>query len=183
MGKIFVTSDWHFGHDRDFVWKARGFNNVHEMNQAIIDRHNAIVTEEDDVYVLGDLTLGDLETGLKFIKQMRGKLHIILGNHDTNTRIAEYNKLYNVVEVVYATRIKVGKYTYFLTHYPCITANIESNKLGHEAVNLFGHTHQTEKFYNDNPMMYHVGMDTHNCTPVLIEDALAEIKDKIKSLE
>ena len=33
VSKIFVTSDLHFGHDREFIWKARGFNSVQEMNE------------------------------------------------------------------------------------------------------------------------------------------------------
>ena len=55
MANIWLTSDWHFNHDKEFVWKARGFESVHEMNQAIIERHNSKVEDEDDVYVLGDL--------------------------------------------------------------------------------------------------------------------------------
>ena len=31
--QIYVTSDLHFGHDREFIWKARGYNSVDEMNE------------------------------------------------------------------------------------------------------------------------------------------------------
>ena len=68
---IFVTSDWHFMHDRAFIWGARGFSSVEEMNNAIIERHNKVVSPEDDVYVLGDLMLGsDLEKGLNLMNQL-----------------------------------------------------------------------------------------------------------------
>ena len=30
---IYLTSDWHFGHDREFIWKARGYSSVEEMNE------------------------------------------------------------------------------------------------------------------------------------------------------
>ena len=46
-------------------------------------------------------------------------------------------------------------------------------------INFYGHTHQTENFYKDYVNMYHVGVDSHDCYPVLIDDALAEIKDRI----
>ena len=46
-------------------------------------------------------------------------------------------------------------------------------------INFYGHTHQTEDFYKDYVNMYHVGVDSHNCYPVLIDDALATVKEKI----
>jgi calcineurin-like phosphoesterase family protein len=32
MGNIYLTSDLHFGHDREFVWKVRGYDSVQAMN-------------------------------------------------------------------------------------------------------------------------------------------------------
>ena len=71
MSKIFLTSDTHFGHDRDFIWKPRGFSNVHEMNEEIVRRWNSLVTEEDIVYHLGDIMLGDDVSGYDIIKAIR----------------------------------------------------------------------------------------------------------------
>ena len=31
--RIFVTSDTHFCHDNEFLWKARGFESIHDMNE------------------------------------------------------------------------------------------------------------------------------------------------------
>ena len=50
MGKVFVTSDWHLNHLQLFIWQARGFNSVEEMNSELIRRHNKLVTADDDVY-------------------------------------------------------------------------------------------------------------------------------------
>ena len=61
---IFVTSDLHFCHDRDFLYEPRGFKSVHEMNEAIVKNWNSIIQPEDDVYVLGDLMLNDNDRGL-----------------------------------------------------------------------------------------------------------------------
>ena len=47
MSKIWLTSDLHFGHDREFIWGPRGFKNVNEMNEAIIKNWNAVVAPED----------------------------------------------------------------------------------------------------------------------------------------
>ena len=61
---IWLTSDWHFGHDREFIWKARGFASIEDMNEYIITAHNTMVNPDDDVYVLGDLMLGNSEKGI-----------------------------------------------------------------------------------------------------------------------
>ena len=84
---IWLCGDWHFCHSRGFIYEPRGFNSIEEMNETIVDRHNSIVLPEDDVYVLGDLMLNDNEKGIELIKQMNGKLHIAIGNHDTISRI------------------------------------------------------------------------------------------------
>ena len=63
MANIWFTSDLHFGHDREFVWKARGFENIEDMNKAIVERFNSKVQPEDTVYILGDSMLGDNTVG------------------------------------------------------------------------------------------------------------------------
>ena len=45
-------------------------------------------------------------------------------------------------------------------------------------LNLFGHTHSKEKFYQDNPTMYNVALDAHNNTPVSIDQIIEDIKAK-----
>ena len=49
--QIYVTSDLHFGHDREFIWKARGYNSVDEMNEDYVHKWNITVDNDDDVYV------------------------------------------------------------------------------------------------------------------------------------
>ena len=34
MSNIWLTSDTHFGHDKDFIWGSRGFKNVYEMRES-----------------------------------------------------------------------------------------------------------------------------------------------------
>ena len=87
---FWFCGDWHFCHDKDFVWKARGFNFVEEMNEAIVEKHNARVTSEDTVYVLGDCALGNTAIAIEYIKQINGHKVLIIGNHDTDQRIKTY---------------------------------------------------------------------------------------------
>ena len=40
MGRIFVTSDLHFGHDRGFLYEPRGFSNIEDHDEAVIANWN-----------------------------------------------------------------------------------------------------------------------------------------------
>ena len=116
MGKVFLTSDLHFGHDREFIWKARGYNSVEEMNEAQVRKWNETISDEDDIYILGDLMLGSVEN-INYLEKLKGKIHIVLGNHDTATREAMYKELPNVVEVAeVGIRLKYKKHHVHFLH-------------------------------------------------------------------
>ena len=176
---IYCTSDWHFNHDRRFVWGVRGFNSVDEMNEAIIKRHNEILAPEDTLYILGDLMLGGQNTsGLDMINAINGHKIIIAGNHDTDRRRQAYEQELGI-PVYDALRVNHAGYHFYLSHYPTLTANLEKESLKQCTLNLFGHTHQKDKFYNDIPMMYHVGCDTHDCYPIAIDTIIEDMKKKV----
>ena len=179
---IYLISDWHFCHQRDFIYKPRGFNSPEEMNATIIERHNAIVKPVDDVYCLGDCIMNDNEEGIKCIKQLKGNIHIICGNHETNTKIKLYEECDNVVEITDAKWLKHKKQMFFLSHYPCLTDNHDADKpLSRRIISLCGHCHTQDKWLDWNKgLVYHVEMDAHNCTPILIDDILIDIKNKIE---
>lgn len=182
---IYFCSDWHFRHNREFIYKARGFESVEEMNEAIIERHNSMVAPDDDVYALGDLCLGGggaevLATNKALIERMNGHLHVILGNHDTPARVAMYETCANVVDVKYADLIHYKGYHLFLTHFPCMTANLEKESLKQCTINVYGHTHQKDLFYQGIPFMFHCGMDAHDCHPVFIDTALVMMKAEVE---
>lgn len=186
---IFLTSDLHIGHNKDFIYETRGFKSIEEHDKAIIKNWNNVVNDDDDVYVLGDLMSGDKEHGINCLKQLKGKIHIVIGNHDTTNKINLYKELDNVVEIENVIILKYNKYRFYLSHYPTVTTNHEENL--HSALfNLYGHTHQTNScphfqffpnFYciddfKINLFMYHVGVDSHNCTPIKLDDIIEEIR-------
>jgi len=182
--KIWVTSDTHFGHQKEFLWGPRGFSSSFDHDEFIIQNWNSVVGDEDDVYLLGDVMLGDNEHGLDCLKRLHGKIHIVLGNHDTEARIELYITCPNVVEIVHAIEIKYKKHYFFLCHYPVITANYDDQLAwAKHLINLHGHTHSQYKFYNDNPYMYNVSLDAHNNMPVEINEIIADIKNYNTSLD
>ena len=185
MPLIWLTSDCHFGHDKDFIWETREFNSVEEMNEAIVERWNSKVQEDDDVYMLGDFMMGE-QSNIKYIQRLRGRIHLIRGNHDTDARMKLYAQQPNIVEICDAKYLKYKKYNFFLSHFPCVTDNGPKEHLRENTLNLFGHTHQFENFYdmmpgfeNFNPLMYHVGVDSHNCYPVLLDDIIEGMREEL----
>ena len=175
---VFFTSDLHFCHNKEFLYGPRNFTNVEDMNAAIIKNWNDIIRDDDEVYVLGDLMLTDQEKGMECLRQLKGKIHIILGNHDTDNKVELYKTLPSVVEIADALRINIDGYHFFLTHYPCITSDSyqQGKPLKKRLINLYGHTHQQTCFYkNDNPCIYHVGLDSHECKPVSVKEIIFDI--------
>ena len=172
MGNIYVTSDLHFGHDREFVWKARGYNSIEEMNEDYVHKWNSTVSDEDDVYVLGDLMLGD-KSNIEYIKRLNGKIILIRGNHDTPKRIEAYKEIGIEVHDIFYLPYK-GRY-FILCHFPIaneefIRMVIEDNS---EVVNLYGHVHSNAPLgYNNGT--YHVGVDTNNLAPISLEQIWRE---------
>ena len=177
--KVFLSSDTHFNHERKFVYEPRGFSTVEEMNEEIIRRWNEKDGKSDIVFLLGDVMLGDNAKGIECLKRLNGHISIIIGNHDTDTRIALYKKCPNVDEVVMAKRFTYKKLNFYLSHYPTLTGNLEAN-FWETVLNLYGHLHVKEKFYQDIPYMYNVSCDAQDCYPVELDQVIKEMKEKIK---
>lgn len=175
--KIFFTSDWHFAHDKSFLYEPRGFKSSKECDEQIIKNHNSVVAPNDIVYHLGDAMLGEnQEYGLECISRLNGQIHMIRGNHDTDQKILKYLNLPNVVQAdLYADMIKKGKYHFYLSHYPTMVADIQHSRNG--LWNLAGHTHKQDKFENMACKCYNVALDAHNCFPVLLEDIIEDLKE------
>lgn len=150
---------------------------MREHDEAIIKNWNEVVGPDDIVYHCGDLMLGDNAYGIECVKRLNGTIKLIRGNHDTDARWKLYATLPNVELLGWAEVIKYKKYQFYLSHHPTITSNLEKAPyLRMHLINLFGHTHQQNKFYMSMPYMFHVGMDSNNCTPVLLDDAIEMMK-------
>ena len=177
--EIFFTSDTHFCHRPEFLWKPRGFDSVDEMNEAIIERWNSVVHQEDIVYHLGDTMLNDNEKGIECFKRLNGRIFLIYGNHDTSNRIDSLFEAcrHKMDGGWWAYVIKPGKQSIYLSHYPTLTANFDDKHFSQHVINLHGHTHQQKNWIDPkNPFTYHVGVDSHNCTPVSIEEVISDIR-------
>ena len=177
---IYFLSDLHLFHDREFVWKVRGFRNVEHMNDTILENIYKTISAEDDFYLLGDLALGtDSERIRNTAAGLPGKVHLIIGNHDTDSKVKIYKELPNFAEVVYSTVICVNKRELFLSHYPVLTAEHSENPK-HTVFNIHGHTHSKERFCEERPYAFNVCCDALECKPILAEDMVEQLVTEFK---
>ncbi|MBO6239956.1 MAG: metallophosphoesterase family protein [Butyrivibrio sp.] len=80
---IYYIADCHFYHAAlNTKMDKRGFLDVNEMNEYMIRKWNEKVTNADTVVILGDLSLGNVEETNDLIHRLKGKLCLIIGNHD-----------------------------------------------------------------------------------------------------
>lgn len=183
METIWIASDLHFCHDREFLWGPRGFNSVHEMNETIVKNWNSLVCWDDTVYLLGDIMLNNSEEGCKLLNRLAGKIYIIDGNHDTADRIQRYvNIRPTILNLGLATILKYNDYRFYLSHYPTLTANYDDGKsLKKKLINLCGHTHTKDPFHDWNKgVIYHCELDAHHMEPVLLDTIISNLEKKIK---
>ena len=81
---IFYIADTHFGHENSIRFCNRPFADVNEMNRTLIKNWNAKVTPDDDVYVLGDFAYRCATSVRNIARQLNGKKHLVVGNHDVS---------------------------------------------------------------------------------------------------
>ena len=96
---IYFTSDTHFGHRRIIQYCNRPFDNVHIMDQVILDRINETVGADDTLYILGDFTFRGGKPADYLSRIVCQDVHLLLGNHDKRS---------DYIDNMSAARIDVG---------------------------------------------------------------------------
>lgn len=184
MGRLFVTSDLHFGHSKSFMYEPRGFTSVEEHDEIIIQNWNSVVNKDDIVYCLGDIMLNDNIGGMEKLSRLNGIIRLVRGNHDSDVRWVLYGSLSNVEPLGWAERIKVGKQLFYLSHYPALCANYDEDKpLRTKVISLCGHSHTKNPFADfDKGLIYHCELDAHNNYPVEITKVITDIKEALNIL-
>ncbi|MCR5726609.1 MAG: metallophosphoesterase family protein [Lachnospiraceae bacterium] len=177
----YIISDTHFLHDKDFMYAPRGFSDIKTHDETIIRNWNEIVGSDDDVYMLGDFCMEkNYKAMLETIGRLNGRIHIAIGNHDSDNKVETYLKSTNVVEAALAYRLSFKKRILYLSHYPTLTANYDDS-MGKIVYNIHGHIHSPERFTEGHPYMYNASCDALGCRPKLLEDVVMEIRDNVKT--
>lgn len=185
MGKVFFTSDLHFGHENAIRFDNRPFKTVEEMDAELVRKWNSKVGKSDLVYVLGDMIWksrnGDAE---QLIRSLNGQIILIKGNHDRFLHNAKAkNALAGVKDYddICVTLEDGTKRRCILSHgfFPMYYGH------RHQAIHLHGHSHQTEESVFEfmiqsllreqglTPEIYNVGCMYWNYEPVTLDEILS----------
>lgn len=80
--RILFASDFHFNHQRDFLWKPRGFTSFQDHDKFIEDQCSKL-TERDLLIYLGDYSLNTTdEQTSALLHKTKAKIFYIAGNHE-----------------------------------------------------------------------------------------------------
>jgi len=169
--KVFASSDHHFFHKNIIKYANRPFD-IHDENcvrknaKLMIERHNEIVSDDDYVLIVGDLSASlrkQHDLFKQIINVLNGKKILIRGNHDHLP-----NEFY-----IDAGFKSVKDYmqidNFFICHYPCYKtkwckgaepALISKLKKTNCTNIIHGHIHnKNPETYNDNYYRTNVCVD------------------------
>jgi calcineurin-like phosphoesterase family protein len=159
----FFTSDTHFGDIRVLRIDKRPFKSVEEHDEALIANWRETVTDEDEVWHLGDFALHvDAARIAELLRILPGRKHLITGNNDGPDTLAASGW----ASVQSYAEIKVDGHPLVMCHYAFRTWK----NMGKGWIDLHGHSHGLLK---RQTRQYDVGVDLFHFRPVTLETILA----------
>jgi len=158
---ILFTSDTHFWHSNIIKYVKRPFKNIDEMNETLIRNWNSVVSDNDDVYHLGEFGFGGPKRLEQIITRLKGNKFLIKGNHDHSRTLKKLEKHFVWIKDV--ELINVHDRLIWLSHYAHRTWPQKKYGTWH----LYGHSHGTLSPAKDKSL--DVGVDIFNYYPIPFE--------------
>lgn len=168
---VYFTADTHFGHNAIIRMCGRPFEDVNEMNRALIDSWNARVHGDDTIYIVGDMfyRCTDVES---ILRRLHGRKRLILGNHDESwLKQADYGRYF--ISIDHYLEISDGAHALTLCHYPMVTW-----KHDHRSYMIHGHIHANTDadfwpLLRERERAMNAGVDINGYQPVTFEELIA----------
>ena len=173
----YFTADLHFGHSAIIDFCNRPFDNVTEMNRTLINNWNSRVSNDDHVYIAGDLYYGGrdaagVDEAIVIVKKLNGILHLIAGNHDfPYLKNMEYHYLFADVDQL--RYLKHEGEEIYLCHYPMA----EWSGYFRGSRHIYGHIHNAKdsdayKFLKTQDNALNAGVDICQFMPVTFQELI-----------
>lgn len=187
---IWFTSDLHFFHNNilDFHPKRKTlFGNTVESNKEnLIKLWNTRINKRDTVYILGDLSFGDIEQKRKLLLRLNGNKVLIIGNHD---KVPDHLRcFFNHICEIKNMKFKKSVYPYLhrdleviMCHFPMLTWEHKEKK----SIMIHGHCHGTVDKINteSKDLRVDVGIDANLANYDFISlEKLANYFNKIENI-
>lgn len=171
VDKIFFTSDLHLLHPKIVKLCNRPISEK-DHDEWLIHRINEKISKYDELYILGDVSMGNKYSTEILLDKINGKKHLILGNHDNSIRNSTRFKSVSHIKNFTFNSPSFSNIHIVLCHYPLRSWERSVHGSGH----LFGHVHgRLVPYYNS----FDIGVDA-NGYQVL---SLREVLEKFKTLK
>lgn len=141
----YYIADTHFGHLNGMIYDSnnggRQFSSIEERDAILIQNINKVVTPQDNLYFLGDVSWHKPKETEELLSQINCKnLFLVRGNHDKWIKDSKCKKYfagtYDIKEINDNGR-KV-----FMCHYPVMMWKGQHKGAYH----LYGHVHNTREY-------------------------------------
>jgi calcineurin-like phosphoesterase family protein len=153
---------------------ARPFTDVEHMNKALIENWNAVISDNDEIYILGDfLFKGNGAQANEILRKLRGKKYLIKGNHEKYLNSQDFDaSAFQWIKDYHVLDYKDARYVLF--HYPIYEWAHYFRKSAH----LYGHVHKRinpapniqSDFGIFNRRAINVSVDVNDFRPVSAEE-------------
>lgn len=167
-GRTWVIADPHFGHrgvcqflGKDGA-KLRPWDSPDEMDRDMSERWNAIVEDQDRIYVMGDVAIN--RRCLQIFNSLKGRKALIKGNHDI-FKMRDYAPYFDDIRAYVVGKFEERKY--ILSHIP-----LHPDSVGRFGINIHGHLHDRSI---DDPRYICVSAEQTGYAPRLLQDVLKSV--------
>lgn len=171
MAVTHFIADTHFGDDAIRRYENRPFESTAQMDAELTARWNAVVGEEDKVYVLGDFCVPGREK--EILSRLKGRKYLVKGNHDLGTneayRRAGFSEVYDHPVILDGFWILSHEAMYVNTNMPY--------------ANLFGHVHNSPLFRDFSPQHYCVCVERTGFAPISFDSIRKAVREAAKNAE
>ena len=155
------------------------YETIEEHDSDLISRWNKKVKRDDDVYILGDLSFRSPHPISYYLSRMKGRKHLIVGNHDRYWMryVEDMSEYFESVD--YLKTIKFQKKLITLCHYPMLEWSGSRDEDSGMSFLIHGHIHGTkdEQVYGHikkyQPHALNSSVDINDFEPVSFEELVA----------
>ncbi|MCB8881687.1 metallophosphoesterase [Acidisoma cellulosilytica] len=165
MAKTWFVADTHFGHRGIIEMCFRPFASIEEHDAALISNWNSRVGGSDTVYHLGDFSHRSGRDCSHYLDRLKGKVHLIHGNHDREATRADERWLSSTPMM----HINHQGHHITLCHY----AMRVWPKSHRGSLHLYGHSHG--RLSGDRQSL-DVGVDCWGYYPISLDEILERLQ-------
>lgn len=160
----YFIADTHFGDDNIRRYENRPFETTEQMNEVLISKWNSTVSENDEVYILGDFGADGYEKDI--LSVLKGTKYLVKGNHDTKS-----NEYYREVGFKEVYDLPVLYKNFWILSHDAIYVNRNM-----PYANLFGHVHNNPIVKDYSSQHFCVSAERIDYAPISFDEIVRIVK-------